>query len=219
MPLGELKRNSVDQSEYLKEKMRALENGDLEVKTVGDQAMLELMSEWRTLSALRDEVFEKVINDKQGSPLEICSLALEVGCYPPPWAIQALVETIQDYMSMAVNLKKDDGTGVPVDPSEIIRLESFLYYSITSGKTVIGQLRSMDGIYEHFCLVARFEVEFELKEKSSLKACVEKFLLDTSRNEDPDSFQRGLRIWAGKSESNKKSYERLRSLIAEKSRG
>ena len=219
MPRGELKRSSADQSKYLEQKMRALENGDREVKTVGDQALLCLVSEWRTLNAQRDEMTEKVINDWRGSPLEICSLASELGCYPPPWAFKALVETIQDYMSMAVNLKKDDGTGVPVDPSEIIRLESFLYDSIPSGKTVIGQLRSMDGIYEHFCLVARFEVEFELKEKSSLKACVEKFLSDYSRDDDPDSFQRGLRVWSEKSESNKKTYENLRNLIAEKSRG
>lgn len=219
MPRGELQRNSVDQSKYLEQKMRALENGDREVKTVGDQALLSLVSEWRTLNALRDEMTEKVINDWRGSPLEICSLALEVGCYPPPWAIQALVETIQDYMLMAVNVKKDDGSGVPADPSEITRLESFLYDGVPLGKTAIGHMRSMDRVYDFFCLVSQFRVEFESAGKESLKACVEKFLLDTSRNEDPDSFQRGLRIWAGKSDLNKKSYERLRSLIAEKSRG
>ena len=219
MPKGELKRNSADQAKYLEQKMYAFENGDREVKTVGDQALLNLVSEWRTLGASRHEMTEKLINDKQGSPLEICSLALKVGCYPPPWAIQALVETIQNYMRMAVSLKKDDGTGLPVAPSEISRLESFLYDAIPSGKTVIGHLRSMDWTYEYFCSVAIFEVGFELTEKKSLKSCVEKFLLDYSRDDDPDSFQRGLRVWAEKSESNKKTYESLRNLIAEKSRG
>ncbi len=219
MPKGELEQSSSELSRALRAHMQALSKGVQPINTVGDQAALDLFEEWCALCSGRDEMITALLEDRKGAPLQVCADALKLGCYPPPWAVQALVETIQSYVLMAVNLEGEDGAGSRVDPSQIRRLEAFLFDDVPKGKTVIGHLRSLDHVYEEFCLFAKFDAEFGFSDESTLKGCISKFLSETKRDEDPDTFERGLRLWARKSESGRQVYSGLKDLIAENSRG
>ena len=219
MPKGTLDRSSTALSKILKDHMQALSSEELPIRTVGDQSMFDLIEEWDSLCRERRPAIQSLIDDRAGSPLEVCASALELGVYPPPWAIQALVETIQDYMLMAVHMKTDDGSDTPVDPSQITRLESFLFDEVPNGKTVIGHFRSMDSRYAEFCLFAQFQADLSSPDGSSLNECITKYLSDRGTVEQVESFERGLRMWSNKNELNTRVYNRLKCSLAEKSRG
>ena len=224
MPKGTLDRSSTELSEALKDHMQALFSEELPIKTVGDQSMFDLIEEWESLSWGRDSATQSLIDEYVGSPLETCAFALELGVYPPPWAIQALVDTIQGYMLMATQLREEDDSGSPVDPSQITRLESFLFDEVPKGKTVIGYLRSSHHDHVQFCSFSSLELAFlslssEVLSTQTLKSLIVKYLSEQNRNDDPDSFERALRLWAGRSESNKQKLDLLQRLLAENSRG
>ena len=222
MPKGTLDRSSTELSEALKDHMQALFSEALPIRTVGDQSMFDLIEEWDSLCRERHSATQSLIDNEVGSPLEICAFALELGVYPPPWAIQALVETIQDYLLMTTHLRLEDDTDKPVDPSQITRLESFLVDDVPNGKTVIGYLRSSDHDHAQFCSFSSLglaALASEVPSKQTLKSLIIGYLSKFNRSDDPDSFERALRLWAERSESNKQKFDRLQSLLAEKSRG
>jgi len=220
MPKGELGLNSTQLSQLLFCMAEGMKAGAIPAETVGDNSFMTLVSEWEVLTAERREGVQELLDDSSGrSPLEQCAFALELGCYPPPWAVSALVRTIQSYVQMAVHLKSDDGSKAPVDVSQITRLESFLFDGIPNGKTAIGHFRSLDSVFEQFCAFSTLQATYEPSPINTLVGYVEKYLSEAHRNDEPDSFIRLLRVWANKSDDNKAAFERLQAVISEKSRG
>lgn len=215
MPKGDLLFTASELAELYRCQMECLDRSDDEFV---DETRLgaeteALWAEWNLLLRNRDGFKPEYDDESAPSALNICQFEVSMGRYPPPWALRALLETIEGYFDMSKYLvERKSEKYVPVQPSEIVRLEEYLVDGALPGQSAISHLRYETKTYGLFCMTVS-AYRFESSSPHTLESSVSDFLNRLKSEVDTASFIRGLREWSKRSDWNNRRYRDMREKL------